>query len=84
MLGSNRRLYSTINVPTEEKSLSSTPSFGGALKKKRLTKLEQAEFNVPMNLRDVLVGLLLGYLCAQKCSVNVNTNLHFEQGFVNK
>ena len=52
--------------------------------KKRLTKLERAEFNVPMSLRDVLVGLLLGDLCAQKRSVKGNTNLHFEQGFVNK
>lgn len=37
-----------------------------------------------MNLRDVLVGLLLGDLCAQKRSVNGNTNLHFEQGFLHK
>lgn len=37
-----------------------------------------------MDLRDALVGLLLGDLCAQKRSVKGNTNLHFEQGFIHK
>jgi hypothetical protein len=78
MLGSKQRAcYSTADGPTEAKSLSSS-------QKKRLTKLERAQFSIPMNLRDVLVGLLLGDLCAQKRSVNGNTNLHFEQGFLHK
>lgn len=50
----------------------------------RLTNLERAEINLPQNLKEILVGLLLGDLCAQKRSKNGNTNLHFEQGLVHK
>ena len=54
------------------------------LKNKRLTKLERAQFFISQNFKDILIGLLLGDLCAQKRSINGNTNLHFEQGYKNK
>jgi hypothetical protein len=44
---------------------------------KRLTKLERAQFSIPINLRDVLVGLLLGDLCGQKGFDKGNTYIHF-------
>jgi hypothetical protein len=63
----------------------STPAFPAAIVSgKRLTKLERAEFNVRADLRDILIGLLLGDLFAQKRSLNGNTKFHFEQGYVNK
>ena len=74
MLGNKNRLYSTGNGSIEKKTLKSQ------VKNKRLTKLERAQFEVTVNLREILVGLLLGDLCAQKLSANGNTNLHFEQG----
>lgn len=52
--------------------------------RKRLTKTERALFVLPSNLDEILVGLLLGDLCAQKRSENGNTNLHFVQGIVHK
>src|SRR5919206_3878593 len=53
-------------------------------KRKRLTKLEQNSFVLPNNLKEILIGLLLGDLNSQKRSVNGNSNLQFEQGFINK
>jgi hypothetical protein len=51
---------------------------------KRLTKLERANFVLSDELKFILVGLLLGDLCAQKRSIKGNTNLHFEQGYLHK
>jgi hypothetical protein len=53
-------------------------------KKKRLTLLERAQFNVSPNLKEILIGLLLGDLCAQKRSIKGNTYFHFEQGYIHK
>ena len=49
-------------------------------KPKRLTKLEQSKFTLSNNLKDVLVGLLLGDLSAEKQSLNVR--FKFAQGIL--
>lgn len=51
---------------------------------RRLTKLERSQFSLPSDLRDILIGLFLGDICAQKRSVKCNTLLRFEQGLVHK
>ena len=53
-------------------------------KTSRLTKLERSQIVLPNNLKDILVGLLLGDLYAQKRSTKGNTLLRFEQGFLHK
>ena len=35
-------------------------------------------------LKEILIGLFLGDLCARKRTIKGNTNLHFEQGIVHK
>jgi LAGLIDADG DNA endonuclease family len=51
-------------------------------KKKRLTNFEKKQFSLPKELQEMLIGLLLGDVYAQKRGVN--TNLFFEQGIKNK
>ena len=58
--------------------------FSTSLPKKRLTNLERAQFSLPQDLKEILVGLFLGDLSAQKRSSKGNTNLHFEQGYLHK
>jgi len=58
--------------------------FSTSLPKKRLTNLERAQISLPQDLKEILVGLFLGDLCAQKRSSKGNTNLHFEQGYLHK
>lgn len=50
----------------------------------RLSNSERAEINLPQNLKDILIGLLLGDLHMQKLTQNGNPNLQFEQGLVHK
>jgi hypothetical protein len=52
------------------------------LKARRLGKLEREQFVVPADLREILVGLFLGDLHAEKRSKN--TRLKFGQGVVHK
>jgi len=52
--------------------------------KKRLSKLERSQFILTPELKNILIGLFLGDLCAQKRSLNGNTNLHFEQGLIHE
>ena len=54
------------------------------MKKPYLTKLERSQFELPNNLKNILIGLLLGDLCAQKQTKNSNTMLRFIQGIPNK
>lgn len=61
------------------KTLNTSP-----LKVGRLTKLERAQFSLSTDLKNILVGLLLGDLCAVKQTKGVNVRLHFEQGLVHK
>lgn len=61
------------------KNLNSSP-----LKARRLTKLERAQFSLSTDLKNILVGLLLGDLCAVKQIKGVNVRLHFEQGILHK
>ena len=51
---------------------------------KRLKSFERKRITLPNNLQEILIGLLLGDVCAQKRSSKGNTNLHFEQGLVHK
>jgi len=74
MLG--KKFFSTLNIETfipikDEK-------------KKRLKKFERNQIILPNDLKEILIGLLLGDLCAQKRSSKGNTNLHFEQGIKHK
>nr|QWC53655.1 LAGLIDADG homing endonuclease [Rhizoctonia solani] len=66
---------SLIPVKPDEDSTPSGTSNG-------LTKEEKAALTVPNQLREILVGLLLGDLYAQK--QNVNTRFHFKQGVIHK
>lgn len=50
----------------------------------RLSNLERATIILPQNLKDILIGLILGDLYIQKLTKNGNPNLQFEQGLVNK
>jgi hypothetical protein len=50
--------------------------------KKRLSKLERSQFYLTPELKNILIGLFLGDLCAQKRATN--TNLHFEQGLIHE
>jgi hypothetical protein len=52
------------------------------LKARRLSKLEREQFDVPADLREILVGLFLGDLHAEKRSIN--TRLKFGQGVIHK
>src|SRR6266566_1539153 len=61
------------------KNINSSP-----LKARRLTKLERAQFSLSTDLKNTLVGLLLGDLCAVKRYKEGNVRLHFEQGFLHK
>jgi len=49
---------------------------------RRLSNKEKAEFTISQELKEILVGLLLGDLCAQKRYENGNIRLLFEQGEV--
>ena len=53
-------------------------------KSQRLTKTERALFLLPSNLKDILIGLILGDIYLQKWTPNGNPNLQFEQGLINK
>ena len=50
----------------------------------RISNLERNNFILPLNLKEILIGLLLGDLYIQKFTKNGNTNLQFEQGLVHK
>lgn len=52
------------------------------LKARRLSKLEREQFIVPADLREILIGLFLGDLHAEKR--NLNTRLKFGQGVIHK
>lgn len=53
-------------------------------KSKRLTNAERNQFYFNKELKEILIGLFLGDLCAQKRTIKGNTNFHFEQGTVHK
>ena len=65
-------------------TLKSEPVFNADNKKKRLKNFERKSIFIPNDLQEILIGLLLGDVCAQKRSTKGNTNLHFEQGLVHK
>ena len=54
------------------------------VKPKRLTAAERSQFTLTDDLKDILVGLILGDLNVQKQTKNSNAILCFEQGFVHK
>lgn len=51
---------------------------------KRLTNLEKNSYSVPKNLHDIIIGLLLGDLSAQRTSITSNTRFQFHQGVVHE
>ena len=55
-----------------------------ALNVRRLSKLERSQFTLSYYLKSILVGLLLGDLCASKQNLSINPTLRFEQGLVHK
>jgi hypothetical protein len=54
------------------------------IKPKRLTAAERSQFTLTDDLKDILVGLILGDLNVKKLTKNSNAILCFEQGFVHK
>jgi hypothetical protein len=59
-------------------------SSGDSNRPKRLTNLERSQFILTTELKKILVGLLLGDLCAIKRNANCNTYFHFEQGGIHE
>ncbi len=54
------------------------------VKPKRLTNLEKSQFTLSYELRQILVGLILGDLNVQKQTKISNVRLRFKQGLVHK
>ena len=54
------------------------------VKPKRLTNAEREAFSLPEELKQILTGLMLGDLHAQKRTPNSNVRLLFEQGLVHE
>jgi len=54
------------------------------IKPKRLTAAERSQFTLTDDLKDILVGLILGDLNVKKQTKNSNAILCFEQGFAHK
>lgn len=54
------------------------------MKKSYLTKAERLQFTLSTQLKEILIGLLLGDLCAHVQEKSVNARLHFAQGEVHK
>ena len=54
------------------------------VKPKRLTNLDKSQFTLSDELKQIIVGLLLGDLYANKQKGSVNTRLKFEQSTVHK
>jgi hypothetical protein len=53
-------------------------------KKNYLTRAERLQFSLSQDLKEILVGLLLGDLYSQKRTKTGNAIFRFEQGIVNK
>ena len=53
-------------------------------KRKRLSKAEQEQFSLTQNQEEMVVGLLLGDLCARKYKGSVNACLQFKQGIIHE
>lgn len=51
-----------------------------ALKPKRLKKLEKLEFTLTNELKEILIGLILGDLFIRRKGINRDTSLQFKQG----
>jgi hypothetical protein len=54
------------------------------VKRHNLTKAEQSQFTLSADLKNILVGLILGDLYIQKSKGCVNPTLRFEQGLVHE
>jgi hypothetical protein len=59
-------------------------NFSTTVPKQRFTNLERAQFSLPQNLKEILIGLFLGDIYATKRSVNGNTYLYFGQSVIHK
>jgi len=68
-----------ISVREEESKLKMN-----IMKKPNLTKLERSQSELSNNLKNILIGLLLGDLNAHKQTKNSNTMLRFRQGIVHE
>ena len=55
-----------------------------ALKPKRLKKLEKLEFTLSNELKEILIGLILGDLFIRKKGINRDTSLQFKQGVIHQ
>jgi hypothetical protein len=53
-------------------------------KVRQLTKLERSQFVLSKDLKEILIGLLMGDLCANKRKSAVNARLVVEQGLIHK
>src|SRR4051812_19623471 len=54
------------------------------MKKNYITKAERAQFTLSSDLKDILIGLLLGDLYNHKQKTSINARLEFTQGIVHK
>jgi len=54
------------------------------MKKQYLTQKERSQFSLSQNEKDILVGLLIGDIYAQKRTTNSNPLFRFEQGIIHK
>lgn len=69
-----------------KKFYSSLPDLSKLNKRKRLTEAKKFSFSVAgsPNLQEIIIGLLLGDLNAEKQSINGNTRLRFGQGLLHE
>lgn len=78
MLALRKKYYSTNSKTGSDSGDNPNPN------KKRLSNAEKKLYSVAQDLREIIIGHLLGDVCAQKRTSKGNTNLHFEQGFLHK
>jgi LAGLIDADG DNA endonuclease family len=73
-------VFGLFNFLPISKANFSTTNFNS----KRLTKEERESFNLSPELKQILIGNILGDLCLQKQTPNSNVRLLFEQGSINQ
>lgn len=77
-------LASTKNYLSYSGSAHAMQPLGDNSKKIRLKNFEKKRISLSKNLEEILIGLLLGDVYAQKRTTRGNANLHFEQGIGHK
>lgn len=54
------------------------------MKRNSMTQAKRLQFSLPQNIKDILVGLILGDLCIRKRKEGANARLQFEQSVIHE